>query len=84
MSYEDQADAFTMVKTKKVLKLLKELKKELQPTYQWLDQYDDKASEVTEELRDKVLEMSNNLGRINPVDYPLVDKYLKTKVKNNY
>lgn len=76
-TFENQAQAFTMVNYKKVSKLINELRKELKPSHKWLDEYDDNAEEVTEPLREILLRCSNNLGKVNLVDLPKVDKYLR-------
>lgn len=83
LNFEDQAQAFTMCNVKRIEKLLKEVKKELKPTFKWLDEYDDRAPESTEPIREILLRCSNNLGKVNLVDLPKVDKYLITKAKNN-
>lgn len=83
LSFEDQSQAFTMCNVKKIEKLLKEVKKELKPAFYWLDEYDEKAPESTEPIREILLRCSNNLGKVNLVDLPKVDKYLINKAKNN-
>lgn len=80
-TFENQAQAFTQVNYKKVSKLINELRKELKPSHKWLDEYDDKAEEVTEPLREILFRCSNNLGKVNLVDLPKVDKYLRNKAK---
>ena len=83
LSFENQAQAFTKVNHKKVSKLIKEIRNELKPSNKWLDEYDNKADVVTEPIREILLRCSKNLGKVNLVDLPKVDKYLITKAKNN-
>ena len=83
LSFENQAQAFTKVNHKKVSKLIKEIRNELKPSNDWLDEYDSKAEVVTEPIREILLRCSKNLGKVNLVDLPKVDKYLITKAKNN-
>ena len=78
-----KAQAFTKVNHKKVSKLIKEIRNELKPSNKWLDEYDSKAEVVTEPIREILLRCSENLGKVNLVDLPKVDKYLITKAKNN-
>lgn len=83
LSFENQAQAFTKVNHKKVSKLIKDIRNELKPSNKWLDEYDSKAEVVTEPIREILLRCSENLGKVNLVDLPKVDKYLITKAKNN-
>lgn len=83
LSYEGQLQGFTKCNVKRVEKLLKELKKELQPSFDWLDQYDEFAPETTEPIRELHFQNAQLLGQVNLVDLVKVNKYLKTKVKQN-
>lgn len=83
LSYEGQIQGFTKCNTKRIEKLLKELKNELKPSFEWLDQYDDNAPETTEPIRELHYQNAELLGQVNLVDLVKVNKYLKTKVKQN-